>query len=163
MRKYQALLISLLFGSIIFCFEFNVDTSIMFTLSSSPSVGRYYSINGEFIFFELEDVSLGAGGGVNIFPQEFLGEKFCFDLYGMSSYIIPLEKETTILRLSGLGGMSFLGKDFGQKGYFVRMEFNIFRKLDKFLIGLGGGLDQHGFEDSHIFSFFMKINMGFGK
>lgn len=163
MRKHAVLFLVTFLGTIILCFEFNVDADIMFTLSSSPSVGRFYSINGEFIFFELEDVSIGMGGGINFFMEDFPGERFCFDVYGMSSYIIPLEGENTILKLSGSGGMSFLGKDFENKGYFVRMEFDIFRRLGKFLIGLGGGLDQHGFEDSYLFSFFIKMNVGFGK
>ncbi|RKX50895.1 MAG: hypothetical protein DRP38_00385 [Thermotogae bacterium] len=163
MRKCAVLFFVALFGTIILCFEFNVDADIMFTLSSSPNMGRFYSINGEFIFFELEDISMGVGGGINFFMKDFLGERFCFDVYGMSSYIIPLEEENTVLKLSGSGGMSFLGKDSENKGYFVRMEFDIFRRLRKFLIGLGGGLDQHGFEDSYLFSFFIKMNMGFGE
>ena len=164
MPKYLVPLLILVIasGSFIFGFEFNVNASIMFTLSSSPTVERFYSINGEFTFFELADVSFGVGGGVNLFTRDFLGEKLCFDVYSMSSYVIPLEKDT-VLKLSGSGGMSFLGRNFENKGYFVRMEFDIFRRLGRFTIGLGGGLDQHGFENSHIFSFFMKINMGFGK
>ena len=164
MYKQIILFLIILFGTVVLCFEFNVDANIMFTLSSSPIVGgRLYSVNGEITVFEQKDISVGIGGGVDFFVEDFLGEKYCFNVYSISSYIIPLEEKKMILKLSGSGGISFIGKNFENKGYFVRIRFDIFRRFGRLLVGFGGGLDQHSFENAYLFSFFVKINVGFGK